>query len=69
MSLKLQLTYKGSSGTKTLTVPNPVAKADFKAVDAKAFASEGINKLYGSDTSLSSADYITTTTERVFPEA
>ena len=68
MSIKLQLTAKGTSGTKTWTIPNPVPMANFSSDDADDFVQD-YEALYGSDLTLTKATYIETSETTVFPAA
>lgn len=67
MAIKLQLTAKGSDGTKTFTIPNPKPKEEFDGEAAEAFVATWANE-YGVNVGLVSAKYITTIEEEVYPE-
>ena len=68
MSLKLQLDAKGTSGSKTFTIPNPVPEDEFNAAKAGQFIA-AFADVYGSTVSLTKATYISTSETTVYPAA
>ena len=70
MTKKLQLTAKGAEGTKTFTIPNPVAEDDFDATAVTTFINEWNDTCdTGTGVALTSAKYITTSETVVYPAA
>ena len=64
----LRLTANGAEGTKTFTIPNPIAESEFDAAVATAFIDEWNDTCdTGTGVTMTNAKYITTSETTVYP--